>query len=356
MNRLSELINKDTKNKNESKRMTVTIRWLLIFFEVLTFCNLIINIVFLKDPLGIAFWALMIFADAFVLYASYNVGKRTLTRIFLFQKILWIIAATILYGWDSGFQYFLVLLVMVYAFMESGYNKRKLAFGFLSYVIFVCFLVFARGKVGKISIEYIDRIVQMLNTVTFGLSIALVSFVFSRENQQMEEKLIEYNNQLKEQASVDTLTGLFKRGMTLQFAKGIIDEKRVMSICMCDIDFFKKVNDTYGHDFGDKVLKEISDIFKKNVAGYGVAARWGGEEFLILYQDLNGDDAYVRLHEIKEEIKNLKIKYDDNTDVSVTMTYGLVEYDLTVSFDDNVKEADEKLYIGKQNGRNQIVY
>jgi len=356
MSRLSDFINKDTKYKNESKRMTVTIRWLLIFFEVLSFCNLIINILFLKSPQGIALWCVMILVDALNLYATYTARKKLVTNLFLAQKVIWAVIATILYGWDGGFQYYLVLLVLIYSFIGAGYNRKKLIFGFINFVIYVIFLVFVKGKGSIISIENMDRTIEILNTVAFSISVAMLAFVFSLENQAMEDKLIAYNNQLREQASVDALTGLFNRRMTLEYAKGAIDEKRTMSVCMCDIDFFKRVNDTYGHDFGDAVLVKIADILKKMTASYGVVSRWGGEEFLILFHDMNGDEAYVKLHELSEEIKKMRIKYDDTTEVGVTLTYGLTEYDLMSSFEDNVKEADEKLYIGKQNGRNQIVY
>ena len=356
MGKIADFINKDTKYKNETKRMTVTIRWLLLYFAALSVCNLLLNMFLLKSGKGTALWALMIIVDALNLYASYTVRRKLVTNIFLAQKIVWATIVTIVYGWDSGFQFFLVLLVMIYSFIEAGYNRKKLVFGFINFVIFVAFLIFVKGKPGRISIENADRIVEILNALVFAVSLATVSFSFSLETQKMEDKLIAYNNQLKEQASVDALTGLFNRRMTFEYVKTIIDEKRTMSLCICDIDFFKKVNDTYGHDFGDTVLVAISELLKKQTAAFGgFVARWGGEEFLIIFHDMNGDEAYVHLNEIYEAIKNLKLNYNED-EVRITMTYGLTEYDLTSSFEDNVKDADEKLYLGKQSGRDKIVY
>ena len=356
MSKLSDFINKDTKYKNETKRMTVTIRWLLLFFAVLSVCNLILNLFLLKSVQGSILWVVAIAADALNLYATYTAPKKLVTNIFLAQKIVWAVVATIIYGWDSGFQFFLVLLVMIYSFIEAGYNRKKLVFGFINFVIFVAFLIFVKGKPGIVSIENADRIVEILNALAFAVCIATVSFSFSLETQKMEDKLIAYNNQLKEQASVDALTGLFNRRMTFEYVKNIVDEKRTMSLCICDIDFFKKVNDTYGHDFGDTVLAAISEVLRKKTSEYGgFVARWGGEEFLILFHDMNGDEAYVRLNEIYNAIKDLRMNYNED-EVRITMTYGLTEYDITSSFEDNVKEADEKLYLGKQNGRDKIVY
>ena len=124
---------------------------------------------------------------------------------------------------------------------------------------------------------------------------------------------------------------------------------------MCDVDFFKKVNDTYGHEFGDDVLKEIASVFKKYASSYAYISRWGGEEFLLIFPGLNGDNAYMKAHELRDEIKRIAIPNGNET-VSITMTYGLTEYDLNKTAIENIKEVDEKLYMGKEAGRDRIVY
>nr|MCR5847280.1 GGDEF domain-containing protein [Lachnospiraceae bacterium] len=142
---------------------------------------------------------------------------------------------------------------------------------------------------------------------------------------------------------------------TNEFIKSLVREGMVFSICMCDIDFFKRINDTYGHDFGDDVLVAISYIFKKMESEGGYISRWGGEEFLMIFPGLNGDEAYIKVYDIYNEIKKVVVPYGEEN-VSITMTYGLTEFDLGKSTEENIKEVDEKLYMGKQTGRDRIVY
>ena len=127
------------------------------------------------------------------------------------------------------------------------------------------------------------------------------------------------------------------------------------SLCICDIDFFKKVNDQYGHDVGDEVLVKISEIFQKEIEKGNFAARWGGEEFLLLFPACNGDDARAKLEKIRSDIKELQF-HAEETDFRIAMTFGLAEYDYVNGLKATIKEADEKLYIGKENGRDQIVF
>ena len=341
MGKLFELINKDTKHKNESKRMTVIIRQMVLIFMCVSLFNLVLDACFIKSVPGSVFWGIMLVVDGITFYISYNARKLIILTIFVFQKALWITAAVVLFGWEGGFQFFLILLVIMYSFGEAGYNRKKVLLDFCLFAMFIVFLIFFKGNQGKISIEHFDKSIQVVNALAFVIMVSIISFSFSKESQHMEDKLISYNNQLRKQASVDALTSLYNRRSTMEIVNDIVLQRRVMSICIGDIDFFKKINDSYGHDFGDTVLVAI--------------ARWGGEEFLIVFADLNGDDAYIKLSHIRDAVKDLKLNHGKE-EVRVKMTYGLTEYDYSKSFEDNIKEADEKLYLGKQNGRDMIVY
>lgn len=355
MSRLFDLINKDTKQKNESKRMTVIIRQLAIIFMFHSLFNLLISAFLLQSLQGSLVWVAMIVIDALTLYISYGASKILLLTIFVLQKAIWITTCVLLFGWEGGFQFFLILLMIMYSFGEAGYNRKKLFFDFCCFSMFVIFLLYFKGSEGKISIENADKSIQVVNSLAFVIMVSIVSFSFSRESQQMEDKLISYNNQLKEQASIDALTGLNNRRSTMEFVNGLIKQRETFSICIGDIDFFKKINDSYGHDFGDTVLVAISEALREETEHDGFVARWGGEEFLIIFLGVNGDEAYVKLSNIRERIKSIRLNHSID-EVRVKMTYGLTEYDFTKSFEENVKEADEKLYLGKQNGRDMIVY
>ena len=86
-----------------------------------------------------------------------------------------------------------------------------------------------------------------------------------------------------------------------------------------------------------------------------VISRWGGEEFLIILPNCNGDDAFVSMEKLRSKIKGKSINVGEN-EINITMTFGITEYGLNTDIDTLIKEADEKLYYGKQNGRNQVVF
>ena len=117
----------------------------------------------------------------------------------------------------------------------------------------------------------------------------------------------------------------------------------------------KSVNDTYGHECGDEVLRRLARLFDEKTRGIGAVARWGGEEFLFLFENMNGDEAWTALSGIQRNLNKLEIPYGEQV-LHVTMTFGLSEYDFKRSLDENIKLADDKLYQGKEGGRDRIIY
>lgn len=124
-------------------------------------------------------------------------------------------------------------------------------------------------------------------------------------------------------------------------------------VAIGDIDFFKRVNDTYGHECGDQVLKDVSALLRQHMRGKGFVARWGGEEFLLVFERTDLEEAYLSLTQLLENIRALEVKYNEHS-IRITMTFGV-----TPGSSSDVKEllrnADEKLYEGKDGGRNTVV-
>ena len=131
--------------------------------------------------------------------------------------------------------------------------------------------------------------------------------------------------------------------------------KLPLSIAMIDIDYFKLINDKYGHLLGDLVLKDITNVIKNNIRGKSDwIARYGGEEFLILFNDTSKEDAYNLSKRIKSVVENSIFKYDD-IEINITISIGIAS--LTSEIDDMdklIRKADEKLYKAKRSGRNYI--
>lgn len=155
----------------------------------------------------------------------------------------------------------------------------------------------------------------------------------------------------------DALTELYNRRSGEKKLRQIFEEaqssRHSFALAIGDIDFFKKVNDTYGHECGDAVLKNVSALLKQHMWRRGFAARWGGEEFLLVFENVDLAEARKQLDLLMDKIHELDTLYEGQH-VKINMTFGLVcESDKDVHT--LLKEADEKLYIGKTNGRNQVI-
>ncbi|MEW6995424.1 diguanylate cyclase [Colwelliaceae bacterium MEBiC 14330] len=157
-------------------------------------------------------------------------------------------------------------------------------------------------------------------------------------------------------ANTDYLTELANRRSFFRSAESRINEyirKKVpYCLAMMDIDFFKKINDIYGHDAGDQVLKVVALYMRKHF-GLGLTARIGGEEFAVLIHGVDSDNLYNKLDDFRREIAVSSIPVG-NTPVSVTLSLGVV-FDSKDTLSKQMGEADNALYTAKENGRNQIV-
>ena len=127
---------------------------------------------------------------------------------------------------------------------------------------------------------------------------------------------------------------------------------------MFDIDHFKKINDTYGHQAGDYILSTIGKIFSENLRSGDIVMRYGGEEFLCVLCNSKAEGAKKRAEEVREKIENFNFVYRDYK-IPITISGGIsifdVEKDKQKTPEDLIREADEALYIAKRTGRNKIV-
>jgi diguanylate cyclase (GGDEF)-like protein len=124
---------------------------------------------------------------------------------------------------------------------------------------------------------------------------------------------------------------------------------------LCDLDFFKNINDQYGHDGGDFALKVISQILQNNMRGADTTARWGGEEFVMLFPETDMDQALVVLERIRKEIENHLFEFNGFT-FHITMSFGACYSNHPqMDMQSIIKRADENLFDAKNTGRNRIV-
>ena len=170
-------------------------------------------------------------------------------------------------------------------------------------------------------------------------------------------ELLELFQKTKDLANKDFLTGSFNRRYffdagELIFAKAK-RKKEVLAVAMLDIDKFKNINDTYGHNVGDVAIKEIHKILDENLRTADLFARFGGEEFCILLDNISLENTQILIEKIRKTFEE-NIIIVDEVRISYTVSIGVV-YGFSSSIDDLVNKSDEALYIAKESGRNRVI-
>ena len=262
-----------------------------------------------------------------------------------------------LIGWNSGIQHFLFVLVLIDLIFTCRNRWNQCAVVLFLCVIRLALYFYCRMYATTIQLQiFYDIFLQVFTTVAVFFMLYLNGMMLARDSQIIERKLMKYNKELQRAANTDMLTKLWNRLFLMQYMeKKVASPDIFMSIAIGDIDFFKKVNDTYGHECGDEVLRTLAAVFKKEMEGHGVVARWGGEEFIFVFEGVNGDEAMVLLDHLQRVVRDTVINYE-GLQLKVTMTFGLVEYNTKLRLDENINIADERLYIGKEKGRDRIIY
>ncbi len=178
-------------------------------------------------------------------------------------------------------------------------------------------------------------------------------------NRKYVKELELLNNQLKFQAEHDALTGLYNRGYFQKKITNIFPQKRDnnrhLSCVILDLDFFKKVNDNYGHAFGDLVLQEFSKTLSSSCRSTDLAARYGGEEFVVLMPDTNISECHSVAEQLRKAAED-SVYSDGKTELRATVSIGaasLQDHE-PMSPDQLLNMADEALYVAKENGRNRV--
>ena len=357
LNDLKKIINTETTNENESKKIAVLLRMISLtligFFAINAAAfNIIRQYQASLGNLVFAFLYLLIFT------LSFSLPKMAVVWSFIAVTTVWAFNLLWLFGPDSSFQVFPPFIIIIFFFASYNSLVGKGVFMLLTVAVFQGMSYFYGDRQPLIELSVsAHRCLRDSCMFIIIVCTCIAAHIFSKDNLAMEKKLVEYNKRLKEKANTDPLTGLHNRGMAMEYLQDFVKkaDQMLCSICICDIDHFKNVNDTYGHDAGDQVLKAVAEALKSTVGNEGFVARWGGEEFFIAFPNKNGDEAKDLLYKVQSTIRKATVRYNDQ-DIKVTMTYGLTEYDKDQPLDANIKDADNKLYLGKEKGRNVIIF
>lgn len=217
-------------------------------------------------------------------------------------------------------------------------------------LFFLLMLPFVLGAATTLRLNFLQRRQFVLLSQTENINRELEREISRRHKLELE---------LKEMAATDPLTGLYnRREYEILFRHEIERARRFdspLSICIADLDHFKDVNDTYGHEAGDEVLRRAADLIRKNVRAMDIIGRLGGEEFIILLPETAGADAVVVGNRILEALASTDIDVGAAA-VRITVTIGIAQL-LPDDHDLNalIQRADAALYRGKEAGRNRVV-
>lgn len=159
-------------------------------------------------------------------------------------------------------------------------------------------------------------------------------------------------------ARTDPLTGLSnRRDMIERIDLAIFrrnEDNEPASLIMADIDSFKRINDTLGHQVGDDVLRYVADLIRQHVRGVDATARWGGEEFLLLLPGTRGEGARIVSENLRSRLNESPPRVGGRP-LSLTLTFGVTEIEPGADFNDLIRRVDEAMYAGKSRGKNQVV-
>ncbi len=189
------------------------------------------------------------------------------------------------------------------------------------------------------------------------------TFDYKENNQNYKVEIYKDITKYKQNDinEIDFTTKLLNKQTTFkqleEYLKSINEKPESFTLAMADIDFFKKINDTYGHLAGDEILKKISECLIKNTKGDDIVGRFGGEEFIILLKNTNLDNSKALLEKIRKDIDDLIVKYNnfiiDNLNISIGAVFN---QDNNTDLNNLIEKADKALYNVKESGRNQTKF
>lgn len=263
-------------------------------------------------------------------------------------------------GWGNGFAMFMLFIVPIPFFLPLKKTLLPYVLSIVDIVIFVVMKLFMTGRDGIYLIDSytLENTVYLVNML-FGFIIMMYIssiYMFSREITNF--KILTKNESLQKLASVDPLTQLFNRRAMMDFLKVIQNTSAQTGesyvIGLGDVDDFKHVNDTYGHDTGDEILRQVSGIMAQCVPAEGYICRWGGEEFLFAVPAADCAAGVKFANDIREKVGS-RVFHSEKGDFSVTVTIGVCEVPAGENFERFIILADNRLYKGKTGGKNCVV-
>ena len=325
-----------------------------LIFLIMCLCVHIFN-AFLFWKFGL-FPLVVLNAISSVIYVVFlTIFKDENLRIsFAYFEIIFFSAMTeLISGGHFGTLTFVIGMVAVIFFMLPYSNRKKHIYQLIGAALAVAISLISVFNYSLYP-ELMDLVlhhssfVKVLNLIITLFSLFYLTNLYLVELRTTREKL-DYNS------NHDMLTGLYNRRFFEGIMKRSKEEKETsFSVAMLDVDDFKKINDTYGHETGDRVLATVSKCIEASLPENAVAVRWGGEEFVLYLPQIDETQALEVLNNFRAKLAEQAI-YHKGIRVTITVTIGLCTGESIANYEEYLRQADEKLYWGKKHGKNQIV-
>jgi len=302
-------------------------------------------------PLGLA-----LLLVGFVLLINYYYLKTTYNQLFAAHTVSFLFFVLIMYlvyhgGVENTGPLWVYILPMVLMFL-LGFKRGILYTSF--FLALIALMLFSPDEyllATSYPFAFKLRIFLSLLIVTFLAG----SYEYFRATALAKTE--ELSNKLKNLSKIDYLTNIYNRRGIHKELEGVCSEykhtKQTFALILCDIDFFKKINDTYGHTAGDEILKNVALEIKSVLRKEDCVARWGGEEFLILLPDSSLSDAHEIAERIRKNIEKRTFFYEDQV-MEVTVSMGISSKENEGTVMEIINQADKHMYCAKKEGRNMV--
>lgn len=280
---------------------------------------------------------------------------------FYVEIMLHAVLASLVMGWEANFHLYSTAVLPVAAYLlfltasvrRFLYTMGAMIFSTAAMMGGVMWYLNYYDSFFLVSERFI-RPVTYLNAFFVCAIVLAFTLLFVLEVASMLSKLDATNKRLEFIATHDALTGLYNRHSLKNLFRELEQSKKPYCVVLGDIDDFKQVNDTYGHDCGDIVLKSVAEVISRNIGENDTACRWGGEELLIVLWG-EQEHCFHAISAIRDEINALRIP-SNNKQVAVSMTFGFADRaEENLGIEALISVADSRLYIGKRSGKNVII-
>ena len=335
-----------------------TTQKLIIFSILLTHVCYFFIFLFMKEEILAVTNVFSVATYLFLLRLIYDSPENNkITMVIVQLEILFhALVCMLILGWGYGFGLLFLASSLILFFTSFTYKFFNYIIVAVQIILSIACYVYLDGQPVK-DFDGFKDLLFVFNLSMVCIFSVVVSYLLESSNLFIFLSILEEKEMAENILNHDPLTGLLNRtSMQKILSQNDLYKNRDFAIVMCDIDNFKKINDTYGHGAGDAVLKSLSGIFKNTFRDKDRVARFGGEEFLAVVLGVKKDAAVSIVERVRETLSKNIVEFE-NIKINATMTFGVVAHDGTGEFslEKMIKQADNLLYAGKRSGKNIVM-